>query len=208
MALFMFTSGFSSYRKEIGWDVIKRRFLQLMIPFTAWSMILCVIKGDIHIEKMFLYPTQSMWFLFALFFIIAIHVTTCKASKLVGIKEEWGVLIIAISLWILQRITKSKVFATDLISYHFVFYSLGFYCRKYFDRFSQIKPLYISLMALGFLVMAYFRDVRYLQIIHLPSSSYILYEFICSFLAIGAIVPLFYRLYDKLLIMSRVGGVH
>lgn len=206
MALFMFTSGFSSYREEVQWLVVKKRFFQLMIPFFAWSMIVCIKNGTYHIEQMFLYPTQSMWFLYALFFIVLIHVAVCKAAKIIGIKEELAVVIAIISLCVLQRLTRSKVFGTDLISYHFLFYTLGYYGRKYFNKFLSIKPIWFYMMALAFVVMAFFRDGRYLQIIHLPSSAYIVYELTCAFFAIGAFVYLFSKYFDKFLAISKIGG--
>lgn len=102
---------------------------------------MCIINGTYHIEQMFLYPTQSMWFLWALFFIVLIHVAVCKAAKAVGIKEELAVVIAVITLCVLQRLTKSNYFGTDLISYHFIYYTSGYYGRKYFNKILTIKPV-------------------------------------------------------------------
>ena len=106
MPLFMFTSGLSSYKENQGWEVVKRRFFQLLVPFFTWSVIVCLIQGTYHLERMFLYPTESMWFLFALFFIILIHVATCKVASKLVLKEELAVLFVAIARWGLQRATR------------------------------------------------------------------------------------------------------
>ena len=44
MALFMFTSGFASYKTTPNYKVICHRFKQLIIPFISWSVILCIIN--------------------------------------------------------------------------------------------------------------------------------------------------------------------
>lgn len=206
MPLFMFTSGFSSYRVEQGWDVVKKRFFQLMIPFLSWSVVVCAIQGTYHLEKMFLYPTESMWFLYALFFIILIHVLTCKVAKRVGIKEELLVLIVAAVLWGAQRATRCHFFATDLISYHFVFYSLGFYFRKYYDHTMRLSPVWFYLLGFGFIVMAFFHHESYYEMMQLPSSLHIIYDFICAFLSLAPFVYVFSRWADVRSRMSIIGG--
>lgn len=64
------------------------------------------------------------------------------------------------------------------------------------------------MMAFAFVVMAFFRDNRYLQIIHLPASAYIVYELICAFFAIGAFVYLFSKYFNKSFAFSKIGGEH
>ena len=206
MPLFMFTSGFSSYRAVLDCKLIKRRFFQLMIPFTIWSAILCAINGTYHIEQMFLYPTQSVWFIFALFFITIIHVLTAQISARLKMKEEIVVCIVAFSLWVIQRLTKIDYFCFGLICFHFVFYSLGFYARKYFIKVISLKPVYYYVMAIAFLVMAYFRHDSYLSVIHLPSSVYILYDSLCAFMSLAPFVYFFSKYANKSLIITKMGG--
>ena len=207
MPLFMFTSGFSSYRENQGWDMVKKRFFQLIVPFITWSVIVCCIQGTFHLEKMFLYPTESMWFLYALFFIILIHVTTCMVARRTGVKEELAVAVMAIILWGLQRATRCHYFATDLISYHFVFYVLGFYFRKYYDLIMSISKVWFYIMGVGFVVMAFFHHDTYYQMMHLPTSLHIIYDFVCSFLSLPPFVYMFSKWADMRLKITKVGGV-
>lgn len=46
MPLFMFISGFVGFLQKSGFQVIKKRFCQLIIPFTAWSVILYFINSN------------------------------------------------------------------------------------------------------------------------------------------------------------------
>ena len=46
MPLFMFISGFVSYKREYHWTSIKRRFIQLVIPFIAWAMVSMSLKDN------------------------------------------------------------------------------------------------------------------------------------------------------------------
>lgn len=207
MPLFMFTSGFASYRKVVDLKLVKRRFFQLMIPFTVWSAILCAINGTYHIEQVFLYPTQSVWFIFALFFITTIHVLTTKAASRLKIKEELLVCIVAGLLWATQKVTRIDYFCFGLISYHFVFYSLGFYTRKYYTKAISLKPVWYYMMAIAFFVMAFFRHDSYLSIIHLPSSLYILYDALCAFMSLAPFVYFFTKYADKPVKITHVGGV-
>ena len=206
MPMFMFTSGFSSFKENVQWIMIKRRFFQLIIPFLAWSLILCVTNRDYHFEQSFIYPTKSMWFLFALFFIIAIHVVACKIAGLLKLPQELVVCMVAILLWGLQRLTRSTVFCTDLISYHFVFYSLGFYVRKYFDTFSMMRPFIFIILGISFFAMAFFRHDNYLQEFHIPHNMYIIYDFICALLSVGPFVYIFKTFYNKYFKISKIGS--
>ena len=206
MPMFMFTSGFSSFRAEISWNIIKRRFYQLMIPFAAWSVVLCAINGTYHVEQMFLYPTHGVWFLFALFFIIVIHVMTCKFARLIKVKEELVVAGVAAMLWVIQMLTHTKLFSFDLISFHFFFYSLGFYSRKYYCRLMSIHPAWFFIMAMAFVVMAVFRHDSYFQMIHLPNSCYIVYLFICATLSLCPAVYYFSKYVNKSMVISKMGG--
>lgn len=206
MPSFMFTSGFSSFRSLLEWNMVKRRFFQLMVPFTVWSAILCAIKGTYHLEQMFLYPTQSVWFLFALFFITFIHVVTIKVATRLKIKEELLVCIVADLLWATQKVTKIDYFCFGLISYHFVFYSLGFYARKYYTKVISLKPIWYYMLAVVFCFMAFFRDESYLSIIHLPSSLYIIYDALCAFMSLAPFVYSFGKYANKSMKITQVGG--
>ena len=68
MPLFMFISGFVSFKENYEWSSVKKRFFQLIIPFMAWAMLGMTISGNynwIWLTK----PDTALWFLWVLFWI-------------------------------------------------------------------------------------------------------------------------------------------
>lgn len=137
MALFMFVSGYASFRKKIEWSLIVRRTKQLLLPFFIWSLFLSVIKCE-SIGTMVLHPDQSFWFLWVLYFITIIHIVACKIAERYNISSEYITLLCAFLMLGMKTITKTSMFDFNLITYHFIFYIAGFYSHKYLllERFS------------------------------------------------------------------------
>ena len=46
MPLFMCVSGFVSYKPDIKWQTVQKRFRQLIIPFLAWVAVSCCVHLD------------------------------------------------------------------------------------------------------------------------------------------------------------------
>lgn len=130
MALFMFVSGYASFKNKIGWSIIVRRTKQLLVPFLIWSLFLSIIKGESY-GAMILHPGQSFWFLWVLYFITIIHVTACKIAERYNVRNEYITILFAILMLGMKTITKTSLFDFNLITYHYVFYIAGFYSHKY-----------------------------------------------------------------------------
>lgn len=153
MPLFIFVSGFACYRDDIQWNLVAKRFVQLIIPFTLWSFVQCFMEGHIRILEMFLYPERSLWFLYVLFFVTLLHVLCVRISKRTGLKELLVVAIAAILIF--PTMLFFRYFGWPIIAKYFMFYSMGFYARKYI-RFEQRSPYLIGAMLVLFLFTAYF----------------------------------------------------
>ena len=75
MPLFMCVSGFVSYKPDIKWQTVQKRFRQLIIPFLAWVAVSCCVHLDptLFLAKV-VHPDSGLWFLWALFFIVLLPV--------------------------------------------------------------------------------------------------------------------------------------
>ena len=71
MPLFMCVSGFVSYKPDIKWQTVQKRFRQLIIPFLAWVAVSCCVHLDptLFLAKV-VHPDSGLWFLWTLFFIV------------------------------------------------------------------------------------------------------------------------------------------
>ena len=88
MPAFMAVSGWLAYRgQSLGGAFIKRRFRQLMIPYFIWSLIMFLLIENKNFTKIFLYPDNFFWFLWALFFISVLFIANQMFSKRIHIDE-------------------------------------------------------------------------------------------------------------------------
>lgn len=91
MPLFMFVSGFVSYKIESNWLDIKKRAYQLLVPFIAYPIITgLVLNGEYHTTNLienFEVPDSGLWFLYVLFIISTFYsLSTIFYRKCLG----WG----------------------------------------------------------------------------------------------------------------------
>lgn len=198
MYLFMFTSGFASYKSELNFSIIKRRFYQLIIPFVAWSLVLSVFNDEYSFEDMVLYPGQSVWFLFVLFWIITINFFVCKLSSILEISDVIPNVIVTILLLLIAKIVKDPtVFDIAKISQYYASYIIGWYVRKNW-------PLIKSYLGWGFFSicmviwggMAFFNKGDYVPF-GLPRVLHMGYNILCGIISFGFFVPLFANLFDR-----------
>ena len=153
MPLFIFVSGYACYRNYIGWEMIKKRFTQLMVPYTVWSLIICITQGHLRLWEMFVFPERSLWFLYVLFFITVVHVLCVEVSGKFGLKEELVVPVVAIGLFASMIFFHS--FGYPIIAKYFFYYCFGFYLRKCFSfKISRLFMCYGVLVV--FMIMAFF----------------------------------------------------
>ena len=150
MALFMAVSGFVSYRESLVWTTVKKRALELLLPFFTWSLAVAFILGNgvSTFVKMLRYPDCSLWFLWVLFFIILLTHVSCWIAKRLRVKQELVTLFVAIALSLSMVIFEIRIFGYQFISFHFLFFSLGFYMRKYHERLFVTKLPFLAFVGL------------------------------------------------------------
>lgn len=153
MPLFVFVSGFVSgvYRRGV-----KKRFFQLIIPFLVFAVFLAIEKGDIgECVELIVYPEKSLWFLWALFFIILFHQIGIMFSKKLRVIE----IVVQAFMWcvLLSAGSKLTLFGVPIVAKFFFYYCLAYYTAPLVMRVERDKKtvfLTMSLMII-FLVSTY-----------------------------------------------------
>lgn len=129
MPLFFFISGFLANRGGYKHGVIRKRALQLLLPFVTWAIIAPVLKmGTFCLDKSLdamIYPDNGLWFLYNLFIysaIASISEWLCEKYKV----SKWLLIIgCYCALGLLMILFHTKFNCTQLC-YHFVFYFAGY----------------------------------------------------------------------------------
>lgn len=211
MPLFMWVSGFVSYKVQISWKSITKRFYQLMLPFISWAIVNSCIKQDIiHLYKVLLHPDTGLWFLWALFFITLLLKLCEVLSEKIKVQLEYTVISLALCMVGIMVFLKFKLLGFQFIAWYFIFYCMGFFGKKYIDYFSQIGHYILGPALILFWIMASFWMVK-LPPTFMPADSHIIfnyiYRFITAIAAIIAFIPLFrYYMNYNILIISKLGG--
>lgn len=154
MPLFMFLSGFSSYKPDIEWNVVEKRAVQLLIPYVFFTLLICLVNGRNLIDA--LVVTPAYWFLLVLFFVIVINTFCFRLAKWVKISQEFVSLLMFIILIVITP--GLKILSLNVLYFHFFFFSIGYYLKKHRDIFESIivKRLVIGFLTLLFVVLGYF----------------------------------------------------
>lgn len=141
MPLFFFISGYLANRGCYKSGLVKKRAVQLLLPFVVWAIISPLLKyGTLNAGRVLTaieYPDNGLWFLYNLFvystffsFIEWLHDRT-KINRWIYILSAY------ILLALLMVIFKTRFNCTQLC-YHFIFYGSG-YMYKAFDKSLKIK---------------------------------------------------------------------
>ena len=151
MPAFMAISGWFAYKsskfREGIFNVIRRRFYQLVIPYFLWTLISMMLSLNFKLDsliKLILYPDSSFWFLWVLFWISVIF-TCCRwiTSKL-KVDELIPNVLMAILLLGIMVAFEFRMFGFQFLAYYFLFYVLG-YCIHRFHRL-RIKRVWIGVV--------------------------------------------------------------
>jgi fucose 4-O-acetylase-like acetyltransferase len=207
MPLFMFVSGFVCYRANTQTNLIKgikRRFVQLLLPFFIWSFVVSpLIKWNFDTTKfinLFLYPDSGLWFLWVLFFI---HVIFLILSNLAGCLKINKSLILAggaAVLYILYLASNFRFFGFQFISWYFMFFTIGYLYHKYVILITKyIKWLFV-ISAILFPVLAYHWQIKTPPIIFDFTIHNNLWLYMYKFISVIFAIPFFmylFQLYDK-----------
>ena len=174
-------------------EIVFRRFRQLMVPFMSWSVIKIAIGGG-SIDEFYnciLYPTNTFWFLWALFFIVTLFEILNQAVCKTGIKQEiimGAVCVLCASIMVIFK--DIRIFGIQYILYYFIFYCLGYYINKYQIQTDK-KWVTVLLLIVWFILGSFWRPRELPSFLPLTGSSATIvrfaYKFIVAFVAVLAI---------------------
>jgi len=210
MPLFMFVSGFVSYRSQMKWQTVRRRFVQLIVPFLAWALLACCLNLDLTIlPKTILHPDSGLWFLWALFFIVLGFKLCEMVSERLRLPLDAVVAVASLMLMGVMVAWRFKLFGFQHIAWYFPFYSLGHFCRKHFQHIEQTMRRMQWPMLAVFLAMAWFW-MRKDPPTFLSTGNRVIYhayKYATAIVACAAFLPLFRCLADRRMpIITKMGG--
>ena len=142
MPAFMAVSGYLVYRPQAKRVNLSRRFLQLMVPFLAWSLIMFFINPPYQARELASYilkPDTSFWFLWVLFWIAVLFWVGDWLAELLRVKQEIIIGIFCVVLVAVMVFVDVRVLGMQFISYYFLFYVMGYYLHKY-DGVMTTRP--------------------------------------------------------------------
>lgn len=116
MPLFMCVSGFVSYKPDIKWQTVQKRFRQLIIPFLAWVAVSCCVHLDptLFLAKV-VHPDSGLWFLWTLFFIVLLMWLCNWIVTCLKVKIEYVVCFFSLLMMGIMVALKFKLFGFQFI---------------------------------------------------------------------------------------------
>lgn len=143
MPAFMAMSGWLAYRaysKPLMADwggvfiLCKRRGLQLLVPYFAWSVMQFSLSGEYTLQKlskMILYPDSYFWFLWVLFWICVLFNLVQYVARRLNLHEMVTIGGLCVMLLGVMVVAEFRMFGFQFIAYYFLFYKLGYCLHKY-----------------------------------------------------------------------------
>lgn len=175
MQMFAFVSGlFVSKSLSLSfWDVIKKRFAQLIIPSIFWSGVVANIFGRFVIGenvslkgfiKYFLYSPLAYWFLYSLF--LSILCLWC-ANKI----KEKNAFVVLISILLLFALPVNDL---RWVKFIYPFYIAGYYFSLYKNTIDKHwKLVTVNMLALYCILIPYWNRTSYF---YLCGLEYLYFE--------------------------------
>lgn len=148
MPLFLAISGYLTYKPKYDSVLIKKRAVQLLVPFVAWAFLSPVLqKGVIDIDTTFnalLYPDNGLWFLYNLFVYSAIFNISERLSEMFAKKQELILCAFVFLLFCAMAVFKTK-FNCSQLCWYLPFFVIGYYMRKYSELVEKRESLILVL---------------------------------------------------------------
>lgn len=148
MPLFLAISGYLTYKPKYDSVLIKKRAVQLLVPFVAWAFLSPVLqKGVIDIDTTFnalLYPDNGLWFLYNLFVYSAIFNISERLSEMFAKKQELILCAFVFLLVCAMAVFKTK-FNCSQLCWYLPFFVIGYYMRKYSELVEKRESLILML---------------------------------------------------------------
>ena len=133
MPLFFLISGFLTYKGRYDAFMVKKRFVQCIIPFVSWAFLLPIFESGIYdferTIKILTYPDNGLWFLYNLFFYCLVFNLSERWSNQKN-KQEYLLLTICVMLYVLMTFLHTRFNVTQ-ICWYLPFFAMGYYIRKY-----------------------------------------------------------------------------
>lgn len=211
MPMFMAVSGFVSYKPQMKWKMVERRFVQLIVPFVAWAVLGAFITCNwTHLYDVLLCPDTGLWFLWTLFFITFTLKICDIISRKAKVKLEYVAVVVVIAMMGTMVALRIKVFGFQFLAWYFPFYCVGYFGRKYEDLLFAFGRHAGFPSLLLFLVMAWFW-MRKEPPTFMSVDSYVVFNYTWKFLTAMVAIFAFYTLFKchtnhKCLIISKIGG--
>ena len=127
--LFFAISGYLTFKNKYDKTLLKKRALQLLVPFGVWAFALPICTYGIldwnKTQKILLYPDNGLWFLYNLFIYSTIFNAT-ERWKTKRFGQTFLFCICYIILCILMTIFH-KLFNFTQICWYLPFFAIGFY---------------------------------------------------------------------------------
>jgi fucose 4-O-acetylase-like acetyltransferase len=172
MPLFMFISGCVAYislGNKSSLSVIRKKFMQLMVPFLVWAIVAgYFLSGRYHemdflsfMNKLLLSPDMGLWFLWILFFSYLILLVVRKADKLTEKFKPYNSILIYLTLILINILTsriQTNKFAVYLVLWYMLFFVGGYYIFKYKNFYIKYFNFAIEAAIPLFLILFIFWD--------------------------------------------------
>lgn len=133
MPLFFLISGFLTFKGRYDSHLVKKRFVQCIIPFISWAIFLPIFESCEcdwnRTIKILTYPDNGLWFLYNLFFYCLIFNLSERWSNK-KYKQEYILLPLVVVLYVLMSLLHTRFNATQ-ICWYLPFFAMGYYIHKY-----------------------------------------------------------------------------
>jgi fucose 4-O-acetylase-like acetyltransferase len=184
---FFVISGYVSYKHTTEMVTLKKRALQLLLPFCSWSILTILLFYNaefILILDCVKHPDSSYWFIYVLFLISAIFIISQKIAVKIKVSDTYLVVLGGGILVLLMAILNIRILGFQFVAFYFMFYVMGAMIKRYNLSISKNQCCFFGVV---WLVMAVFwrqhevpDPLTYFTFI--PSMLLIsIYRFICPF---------------------------
>lgn len=210
MPLFMMISGYvGKYNYPcLTLNSIKKWSHRLLVPFVSFTFIIAIQYWSLeYVYKALLYPDNSLWFLWVLFWIKVIYSSFEDVKYRLHIPIWILVLLMFLMLSVLSFVI-GNIFSISLIGRYLVFYAIGVYIGR--DRINEKSSLTFGVLLLAaFFVLGYFykfqKTIFPMNILIIDKLTYMLGAYCIAMIACYAIMILFSRLKTIPWIMKKIG---
>ena len=215
MPLFVFLSGYLSYRKDgLKKDYLKRRFLSLIVPYLTWMILSSIISGVTSgfnfistVLNIFFYPDNGLYFLWVLFWM---HLVLYCCS-FVPRKYFLTLLIVIAFLVTLIPFAFSfdNFFGNKIFASLFPYFIIGYLVRQYGNKTNFIFKSWYFLLPLFLFLVYFWHRTDALDFNHYLVSSKLfifIYKIIVAIIGIIISVGLFRKIktyYKAILLLGE-----